>query len=1243
MYPRKNRFYFLTVAIALFAGAWLLEKYYSNRDSDFVRTTVFAKKTLHQEEDKCYKFIKRLGDALSSQNSGVVITDSVFKNVEVPKNNFTYFIYSNDSITYWSNNNTYFAYDLVKGGVNQQLLKLKNGWYELFKYSKKNVVVIGLLLIKSEYNFQNQYLVNRFNPIFNLPDHATLSLTPIKGSYPIIKSTGGYLFSIKYNPDDIDPGKYWWIATMYFFAFAFFAFSILLFAITWSKKSFWASVLVLMILVGIRFLTIHFHFPYQLYNSPMFNPQFYASSFFLGSLGDFLLSIIVLSMFVLFFYYYFKEKNSVPYLRKSKVLFSLVLIFTMLTTFLFSVFINYLISGLIINSKISFNVNNIFELTSFSLIGFIIIGTLLFTFYLVCEGTVRFARKTLFTIPLLVLLFLITQGLFLGLLILLRDNEVFYNYGVSSFVLTNFLILFTAYIRFTSKKALSLGRSLLVVFAFSIYATYTIYTFNQRKEKDNLRLLVNKVESQQDLVAEYLFRELDGKIKKDNFIKSYFNSPNPFLEEKIKKRILTLYFGEVYWGRYDITVKAFDRNGISYFTQNDTTKTLNYYQTLMEKEGKPTDTPGFYYMYTNSGRVSYAGLIQFNDAQNLNSLNGVLVIELNSRFYQEGGGFPDLLISDKMPVNRDISNYSYARYQNGRLTYQFGPFSYFFSSDTYTKIYGVNRSEQFVNFGDYVHFIYRNDNNDWVIISHRTPTWLETITLFSYVFSFLTVMFLGVLILYRLLNSHLSYQLNFQKRIQLSVIVIVVAALTLIGGGTIYYIVKGYSDDQQVRIKEKLSSILLAIENELASNGNLSGAVAEDFSQTFSKLSNTLETDFNLFDRKGRLIFSTQSKIFDQEILSTLMNRRAYEQLVNYQNTSFIHYEDVGGLSFLSAYEPVRNAENKLIGYINLPYFARQTELKKEISSFLVSLINIYVLLFAISVLLTFIISNRLVKPLNLIQQKLGNIKFGKRNELIEWGAKDEIGALVEEYNKMVDQLARSADALAKSERESAWREMAKQVAHEIKNPLTPMKLSVQHLQRSIKDNPQNAPEIVTRVTSTLIEQIDTLSNIATEFSNFAKMPKAQNSSFELFPVIISNVDLYKETENININFIDLSSGACEVYADREQLIRVFSNLIKNAIQSIPLSRKGEISITLSQTKYDAIVKIEDNGTGMDDEVKSRIFTPNFTTKSAGSGLGLAMVKNILESAGGKIAFESTKGVGTVFQVTLPLNKNNHD
>lgn len=1243
MHTNKNRFYFLIAAIGLFVSAWLLEQFYDRRDSDFVRTTVFAKKALHQEEDKCYRFIKRLGDALAVQNAGIVLTDSVFKNIEVPKSSFTYFVYTNDSLTYWSNNNTFFVYDQIKGGVNQQLLKLKNGWYELFKYSKNNVVVIGLLLIKNEYNFQNQYLINKFNPLFNLPGHATLSLSPVKGSYPIITSTGGYLFSISYNPNNSDPGKYWWIALMYFLAFTCFAFSILLFAVSWIKRSVLASLLILLVLVGVRFLTIHFHFPMQLYTSPMFNPQFYASSFFLGSLGDFLLSIIVLSQFVLFFYFYYKNKPIAEYLKKYKTIFSIVVIAAMLTTFLFSVFINYLISGLIINSKISFNVNNIFELTSFSLIGFIIIGTLLFTFYLVCEGTVRFARRTLFSIPLLVLLFLITQGIFLGLLILLRDKEVFYNYGVSSFVLTNFLILFTAYIRFTSKRALSLARSLLVVFAFSIYATYTIYTFNQRKEKDNLRLLVNKVESQQDLIAEYLFKEVDEKIKLDNFIKSYFNSPNPFMEEKVKKRILSLYFNEVYWGRYDISIKAFDRNGISFFTQNDTTKNLNYYQSLIEREAKSTNTPGFYYIYTNTGRISYVGLIQFKEEQNLNPLNGVLIVELNSRFYQEGGGFPDLLISDKMPVSRDISNYSYARYQNGRLAYQFGTFSYFFSSDTYSTIYGVNKPEQFISYNNFTHFVYHNSNNDAVIISYKNPTWLETVTLFSYVFSFLTAMFLAVLILYRLFNGHIGYQLNFQKRIQLSVIVIVVAALTLIGGGTIYYIIKGYSDDQQVRIKEKLSSILLAIENELAVNGNLSGAVAEDFSQTFSKLSNTLETDFNLFDKKGKLIFSTQSKIFDQEILSTLMNRRAYEQLVNYQNTSFIHYEEVGGLSFLSAYEPVRNAENKLIGYINLPYFARQTELKKEISSFLVSLINIYVLLFAISVLLTFIISNRLVKPLNIIQQKLGNIKFGKRNELIEWGAKDEIGALVEEYNKMVQQLSNSADALAKSERESAWREMAKQVAHEIKNPLTPMKLSVQHLQRSIKDNPENAQQIVTRVTSTLIEQIDTLSNIATEFSNFAKMPKAQNSSFELFPVIISNVDLYKETENININFIDLSSGACEVYADREHLIRVFSNLIKNAIQSIPPSRNGEITITLSQTNSEAVVKIEDNGTGMDEEVKARIFTPNFTTKSAGSGLGLAMVKNILESAGGKITFESAVGVGTVFYVTLPLNNHQQD
>src|SRR3569832_855526 len=213
------------------------------------------------------------------------------------------------------------------------------------------------------------------------------------------------------------------------------------------------------------------------------------------------------------------------------------------------------------------------------------------------------------------------------------------------------------------------------------------------------------------------------------------------------------------------------------------------------------------------------------------------------------------------------------------------------------------------------------------------------------------------------------------------------------------------------------------------------------------------------------------------------MNPEAFLQIAILGKTEFIHDERIGNLDYLSAYIPLKNSNGKLLAYLNLPYFAKQNELEKEISGFLVALINIYVLLFALSILTAIFISNYVTKPLKLIQDKLGNIKLGKANEPIEWQDNDEIGNLVSEYNRMILELSNSADLLAKSERENAWREMAKQVAHEIKNPLTPMKLSLQHLQRTWKDHAPDMEQKMDQVSKTIIDQIDTLSNIATEFS----------------------------------------------------------------------------------------------------------------------------------------------------------------
>ena len=271
-----------------------------------------------------------------------------------------------------------------------------------------------------------------------------------------------------------------------------------------------------------------------------------------------------------------------------------------------------------------------------------------------------------------------------------------------------------------------------------------------------------------------------------------------------------------------------------------------------------------------------------------------------------------------------------------------------------------------------------------------------------------------------------------------------------------------------------------------------------------------------------------------------------------------------------------------------------------------------------------------------VIQENLQKMELGKQNEPILYNRHDEIGSLVKEYNKKVEELAVSADLLARSERESAWREMAKQIAHEIKNPLTPMKLNIQHLQRA-KGEGKEYNEYIERVTATLIEQIDNLSNIATEFSNFAKIPTARNQVFLLAEQLRKVLALFETHENVIIDFNSNGWEDLQVNADREQLSRAIINLVKNGIQSVPETRKGKIDILLNKREHMAVISVSDNGTGVPVDLRDKLFSPSFTTKSSGMGLGLAIVKNIVENFLGKVWFETKMGKGTTFFVEIPV------
>jgi len=391
------------------------------------------------------------------------------------------------------------------------------------------------------------------------------------------------------------------------------------------------------------------------------------------------------------------------------------------------------------------------------------------------------------------------------------------------------------------------------------------------------------------------------------------------------------------------------------------------------------------------------------------------------------------------------------------------------------------------------------------------------------------------------------------------------------------------------------------------------------------------------------LLATSREQIFDRELLSTRMNRMVFEDLSGGGASEIIHQEQIGGLNYTSAYVPLLNGDNKFLAYLNLPYFTQSGALTRDVSNMVMAVINIYLILLLVILGVSVFLADRITQPLRVIQSRIAHVSLSAKNETIRYERSDEIRGLVEEYNYMVQELERSAGLLAQSERESAWREMAKQVAHEIKNPLTPMKLNVQHLQRTMALGEAD-PERVDRIAATLIEQIDSLSAIANEFSDFAKMPKAKSDRVDLVAKLYNLLQLFEASERAEIILDPGPQEEVYVYADKEQLMRVFINLVKNGLQSIPRNRKGIIRITLrieegqsSGEDPHVVVSVSDNGKGIPEEIRDKLFRPNFTTKSSGMGMGLALSSSIVRSLGGRIWYDTGGDKGTTFFVSLPM------
>ena len=479
-------------------------------------------------------------------------------------------------------------------------------------------------------------------------------------------------------------------------------------------------------------------------------------------------------------------------------------------------------------------------------------------------------------------------------------------------------------------------------------------------------------------------------------------------------------------------------------------------------------------------------------------------------------------------------------------------------------------------------------------------------------------------------------KLSLRLRIFIAMILLVLLASILIAAVTIYQYNEEAQDYHKDRLERKEAAIRKSIDlviKEKTTYPVTTEYIPLIFKKEIFDIANIHGLQINLYDLEGQLLKSSKAAL-QQNTTDVCLPAEVLNQLSNTAEHRYVLKNDINGEVFQSSYSYITDEKFKNIAILNLPYLENDDFFNKELKQFLLRLGYAYLVMIIAAIILAYFISKYITRSLKTISDKLNEIRLEKRNKKIEIESTSaEIETLVNSYNLMIDELEDSAVQLATNEREQAWREMAKQVAHEIKNPLTPMRLSVQSFQRKFNPNDENIHQKVEEYSNTLIQQIDTMSSIASAFSNFAKMPAQKNEELNVVNIVKLALDIFNE------HYINFEAEKEELIAkfDRTQLIRVVTNLVKNGIQAIPLeSENPKIDVRVFSENNHIKITVEDNGIGISPETQSRVFEPKFTTKTSGMGLGLAMVKNIVETYKGSITFTSEYGKGTIFTVSFP-------
>ncbi|MES2417422.1 MAG: HAMP domain-containing sensor histidine kinase [Bacteroidota bacterium] len=1146
-------------------------------------------------------------------------------------------IYKEGQLEFWSANKVFPTIGKIKEGTSFK--QLANGWYELVKKTSGNYTFLFLVSVKSQFVIENQYLRNQIVPTLFSRNSLDLAAFTDKETVDIFSIHKEYLFPVKLS-DSYKDGIY---SSAQLWLWLIGLFSICLFVNSYcSKLASSGRVLagtgiLVVFFIALRLSDLRYLWLNHQFNLEIFNPSIYAQSDFLPSLGDFLLNVLAITWISLFAYTYRSKYVFPKWISKNKIpgiIFHLILLLILSAM---GFLIDNVFFGLIDNSKINFDITNIINLSFISVVCIFILCLVWFNVFLIANIFIELTKQLNVTHKERITLFISTLSIYFIFKLIDDFNVYFLVYALLIFILS-----WNNYIQ-RGKFSIRIFAALFFCMAFLTALKYI--KFNDIKERSMRKGIAQKLMLADDPKVINSITSFEDSISADSIIIQYFKKPSLSQSFQIHNYVTKKYI-DGYLSRFDYKMYEYNRQDSSYNYESNVP--LSKYKSLVRSGAVKTPDANYFYRINDTfGFQDYFGIIPIFEKGNI---IGSMVIELTSQPYDYNNQFPELLIDGKLKSDEDFSNYSFAFYKDNRLFSQSGKYTYEMVTKRFNGIVDSVLFKNEVN-PDYNHAIYKQDAAKIIVISKEKMPYmarLATLSFFFLVFILFSAVLYCLIWLVKNIDDHQTGWFNvnqylminankilYKTRIQVTIVLSVVATLLIVGWTTFYYIKDEYLGQQKDAIREKVRKVQLAYEKTILNKGLRND---EEAKYEFSQFADVNATFLNLYDVNGNLYLTSLQKMYDYRIIGQKIGSKAFINMHIKQKSEFLNTNEViGSFTYAAGYAPIRNAQNHTIAYIGLPYYANEADYQEKIGLFINTLINIYALVFVLIGVLAVFLANQITHPLTFIQDSIRQTKLGQRNHPLVWHRQDEIGLMIKEYNKMLMALELSAVKLARSERESAWREMAKQVAHEIKNPLTPLKLGVQLLEKSWREQDPNFAKKFASFNQSFIEQIDSLATIASEFSNFAKMPDTKLENLSLVPIIEQAIDVFNNIEQIEISLINSLNKELMVLGDKDQLLRTFNNLLKNAIEATEGKEKGVISIKIISDQKFAFVEVEDNGKGIDQGLQNEIFVPNFTTKSSGTGLGLAFVKQAIENAGGTISFKSTLNGGAVFYLSFPL------